>query len=173
MRQISNLEKKRIFTEIQKLGIALSSDATTETFQIYTEILFEYGEANAIRAIKEGMRKFRFFPKPVELIDLINPKPQRQDADLLAGEIISAVRRYGFYQGAIAKEQLGEEAWNVVILIGGWSTLCDTKENQLGTLRAQVRDLGLSVLNGAELKLNKEKRISYTGNNILRIGEIN
>lgn len=61
------------------------------------------------------------------------------EADRLMQQVMGAIARYGYMQGALAREALGEVAWLVVDRMGGWSHLCSATPEGCTATKAQVK----------------------------------
>ena len=170
--------KAKIFNELKLLAAILSADVSQKVLQAYVEMLSKHEVKLVLEAIKWASENCKFFPKPVELLERINPKPTRVDADNLAGRAIDAIRDFGIHRGREAQLAIGPEAWKAVSRVGGWSTLCNCPANELGTLRAQLRDQCLSVLDAPEvnrreairLERNETAQIERGPNELRRLG---
>lgn len=157
-------EKNQIFNELVLLAIALGTEETEERLQVLANILSEYDPIEVKKAIKWAALNLKFFPKPVELLERICPKPDAQDADALAGEIIKCITRFGYMQGRETRKHVGEVAWSAVEMAGGWSLLCETPRDQLANLRAQLRGMCLASLNAPEIESRRQRITAARGN---------
>lgn len=155
------METKRdlIFNELVKLAVILGVEETEQRLQIMANMLAEHDEKAVCDAIRWAAYNLKFFPKPVELLERISPSPTREDADAIAGRAIEAIYRFGWNNSSEARLYVGPEGWKAISRIGGWRTLCDTPEANLGTLRAQLRDQCLSVMNNREVSRRESLRI--------------
>lgn len=152
-------DKAKVFDELKLLAAILGADVAQKVLQAYVEILAAYPKREVLAAIKWAATNCKFFPKPVELLERTNPAPTREDADAVAGRAIEAIYRFGLYRSKEAQIYIGHEGWKAVSRVGGWRTLCDSREDQLGTLRAQLRDQCLSVMNDKEVRRREDLRI--------------
>ena len=72
------------------------------------------------RAMNEASRSLRFFPKPVELVELIQGK--QEDRALTAWEQLQqAVSRAGAYQSVLFEDP---KIARVIKILGGWEAIC-------------------------------------------------
>lgn len=154
-------ERGKLFNELKMLAAILNADVTKEVIQAYVEILAVYDFEKCKRSIKWAATSCRFFPKPVELIDQINPKPTREDGSHLAGLAIECIKKFGIHQASLAKEYMGDEAWGAVQMAGGWSLMCNTPNDQIGTMRAQLRENAMVSAGRDSYRKRSEKRISH------------
>jgi hypothetical protein len=87
-----------------------------------------------------------FFPLPAKLIGIIKPVETDQDLGrLVAGWIMSAVLKFGSYRVQEAKAFMGEIAWEVVKLQGGWASICALDTEDLKAEQPRWRDIAMSV----------------------------
>lgn len=160
---ISKQDKINLSNDLKYFCLALNLDTTKEVINALIRFLSEdYDYLDIKNAIKKYTATARVFPKPVDLIELINPKATREDADYLAGRAIYCIREFGIYRAKDAMNHMGLEAWNAVQMIGGWAVLCNTPPDELGTLRAQLRNSCLASINQDEIKDREARRISQT-----------
>lgn len=117
----------------------------------------------AIRKYRNESKNTRF-PLPSALVALVRQPPvEPRDAGVeTATRIIAAIKKHGYvwclqggfaphstFQEAVISE-LGELAWNVIQLDGGWSSICEfSSEENNGTLHAQLRDKAAMLFNKA------------------------
>jgi len=126
----------------------------------------------------EAVRRYRtnpknvFFPLPAQLIETINPQPDKLDeANEMCGAIIDAVRNYGATGIDEARESLGVIAWFAVERFGGWAGICETREDALPTIRAQLRDL--CKMSMAVSKRSPDSvKLEYEKTGARRLGEL-
>jgi predicted transport protein len=152
--------KQEVFNLFRKLAISMGEDVTQERLQIYTEYFSKKDFVQLAKTISKGVTRWRFFPKIAEIEELLNPSVVREESDLLAGRIIESIRKFGMYRSKEAQIYVGPEAWNAVNFCGGWQALCDTPQEQLGMLRAQLRASCNSVIKSDEIEERINKRIS-------------
>ena len=70
--------------------------------KIYQEALRAYSDSQIESAIGVALKSLRFFPKPVELIELIEGKKEEQSA--LAWEaLLDTMQRIGVYRSVLLK----------------------------------------------------------------------
>lgn len=134
--------KKALFATLKTLA-AIKPDSfgghvTPQIVQMYVETLSEYDTKTVELAIAWAFKELKSFPDISDLLGRIDPK---SDPTEEAGKIIEAVPAFGKYQATEARFFLGEKLWAAVQLYGGWENLCQVEIDQLGTVRAQLRDL--------------------------------
>ena len=102
--------------------------------------------------------KNRAFPLPAQILELLDGGNAKQNAVTLVVNLIAAVKRHdytwplmlnksayqtGTFEGDFRAE-LGDDAWNVVRMHGGWDKFCASYWNSSGNetaFKAQLRDL--------------------------------
>jgi len=93
---------------------------------IYERAMQPFADDEIERAMMAAALTMRFFPKPVELVELV--KGKTQDRAIVAWEqLLMAVQRYGSYESVLFAD--GRIA-RAVELMGGWFQLCATKEDE-------------------------------------------
>ena len=91
---------------------------------VYFRILEPYPIEVVERAISEAIGRCRFFPKPAELLDLINGSNEDMEARglLQATGVLQAVKRVGAYQTVVFADPV--TAAVIQDGFGGWVKLC-------------------------------------------------
>lgn len=98
--------------------------------------------ASAIKKIRMDKSE-KFFPLPARIRELAIPGVDEDgEAREAAAAIVTAMIRFGSPNADRARAFMGEVAWAVVQMEGGWSHLCSTVQNdELAILKAQWREL--------------------------------
>lgn len=73
------------------------------------------------------------------------------EANMVAGKIIQCISAVGGYNAERARARMGDLCWAVVERFGGWESLCMLEEENMGMVRAQLRDLAYSVKSFASI----------------------
>ena len=94
-----------------------------------------------------------------QLVEMAKDRPDiESQAVQVANAIIDGVSRYGWPNGAEAKEALGELAWRVVEERGGWVNLCkNLKTSELKIAFAHFRDSAKAIQKRAQAGALHEK----------------
>jgi hypothetical protein len=123
-----------------------------ERLQMYTEILAsELTPDDFQKSLKLIILKCKFFPSVAEIIELAKPKEDvNAEANIIANEIIGCISRFGPYQTKEAKEFLGDKFF--VAEKFGWQNLCHVTYEELGTTKAQLRELAKAYLSQKNIK---------------------
>lgn len=139
-------EKNEICKALRKMSKTFnkSQRPDDETLEIYSDILVEFTPGQITTALKKIILKgSAFYPSCGEIVVEITGKQNEitedQKADVVAGEIVGALKRFGSYRAIEAKDFLGVVAWRAVEYLGGWQSLCVSDVSDLGMLRAQAK----------------------------------
>lgn len=180
-------EAENLF-QLKALWIGLahyySTEISDETVRMYAEDCAHYSAA----AIGRAMKSWRMNPKhgrlplPGQLLESMGGGSSRSNASAIAIALIGAIKtrdytwpqqldgrawKTGSFEGDF-KHELGEIAWEVVRMAGGWPKFCDSFwdcGNETAFV-AQIRDAIESVITtnrGQVLSLNAEKSIPLSG----------
>lgn len=105
------------------LAAAFNEPMSKLRAEAYFDALSDLPMEAANVAVRLAMRQSRFFPKPVELRELIEGSPDGH-ADKAWGELIREVRRVGY----MGTPQFSDERTLRAIgeVWGGWRRLCET-----------------------------------------------
>jgi hypothetical protein len=95
---------------------------------IYWESLKQFTDEQCIKVFKELILTSRFFPKPVDFIEILNGKKQDQ-ATIAWIEVLGAVKSIGNYQSV---KFSNPAIHSVINAMGGWPQLClmESKEEK-------------------------------------------
>lgn len=132
------LELKKRFIE---LSAYYDKQLTDVALAMYCEDLSDLIYEDVIDAMRIYRRsvKNKTFPLPSQLREIIQPEVSEiDDANEVANRIIAASQ--GRHRGPV-----GELAQRVVELYGGWDIIGEGQRSENGILRAQLRDLAISI----------------------------
>lgn len=116
---------------ITGLAEALGGEMSVAKLSIYEKALSRFSDEQIEAAVNLAGATLKFFPKPVELIELIEGK--REDQAVLAWEtLLDTMQRVGAYASVLFED--GRIA-KTVNLLGGWQQICQTPEANLKFLR--------------------------------------
>lgn len=150
MSAINHLQAIKLI--LNGLAEYMQVNLTAGQLQMYAEDLQDLS-AEEIKKIVYEFRKnqkehYGKFPLPAALRTLIKPEVSSEDvANDVAGKIWDSISRFGSWRGDDAKIYLGELAWQVVLRMGGWSSICTTPSDNRSFFFAQCRDVARSVQN--------------------------
>lgn len=93
--------------------------------KMYFQALSQFDIVQFQAAVGNAMMTMKFFPKPVELIELITggPSSTADTAEVEFAKVVDAVRKHGAYQTV----RFDDPVTTAVILrgFGGWVKICD------------------------------------------------
>lgn len=170
-------EKAENLMTIKKLWAAFAAYYQVSLSDVQVRMYAEDCENYPARAIGEAMTSWRRNPKhlrlplPGQLLQLIDGGTSRSNAAAIALSLIGAVKKHdytwpmmsqpkfyktGSFEGDF-KQELGEVAWEVVRMAGGWSSFCGSFWDcgNETAFRAQIRDAIEDVI---EKKRNGDHR---------------
>ena len=112
------------------LGVVFPTNVTPVLAKAYFLALKRFTIEEVTAAAERHIETGKFFPKPVELTDIINAgKPNTQDKALLAWvDVITAIGKIGSYRELTLNDKL---SMKVIKSIGGWSNLCSLTYKEL------------------------------------------
>lgn len=85
----------------------------------------------------------------------------KDNAAVAVGAIFSCIRKFGWPNGEKAKIEMGELAWEIVTMQGGWANVCNilTNQNQ-GFYQTQWVNLGKGILERSNANANQAPALS-------------
>jgi hypothetical protein len=127
-------DKQRFLRNLCQLADVMREPELSEARQMaYVQVFSKYDDEQLEQAMFKAMTTLKWFPKPAELIELLEGK--REDAALVAWEKLQeAVRRAGRFQSVMFDDP---KIARVVDAIGGWSHVCDWSLREMSIHRAQ------------------------------------
>lgn len=121
---------------------------TKELIAVFDEAASKIGYGKASRAVKQFIAENSSRDPFPSVSDMLKKSEFNSlDAEEIAAKIFGAVSKFGSYRVSDARIFLGEVAWKIVTMEGGWESLCQmiTYENA-STLQAQWRKLASVVI---------------------------
>ena len=127
-------------------------------------------ETLELEELSHAVKKYRvnpdhkFFPLPAQLIAEVNPHMNPiDDARDVSNLIITAISKHGYTNPEMAENYIGTLGWEIVRRFGGWKHICEnTMNNDLGMLRAQLRDFSMTIQKKSiRGELNERPRLSH------------
>ena len=137
-------DKQTFANQLMVLSEVFGKEVSKPLARIYFESLAEYSIDQVTQAINKHIKTGKFFPKPVELTDIINGgKPNTQDKALLAWlSIIDAMKKLGAYRALTVNDRLALE---VVKQIGGYTNLCSLTYKELEFKKREFVEVYTSI----------------------------
>jgi hypothetical protein len=155
---MSNEIKETIFQLLRDMSIIIGVSTPKERLILYAERLVKFDLIKLKNAIEECASSCRAFPALDDIINKINPKmDKRNEAVELAGAIISCIRLFGRYLIIDVYYYVGREGQLAIERYGDWEMICNTHPDNMGTLRAQLRDICSSILEMKNLPIEMAK----------------
>lgn len=138
------MSKKEIYDLISKFSVFFVPNPSIEKIKAYSEALaldnFTTEQVNFV--LNNYARKSKFFPSLSDFYEPFTANENETDhANELAGKIISCIGDFGPWRSDEVKEHVGKLGWDVVENFGGWQLICNITNDQIPTVRAQLRDL--------------------------------
>lgn len=126
-------------------GESLSDDVLTLFVADLEDLPFDL-VMQSIKEIRRDPKQTRC-PRPAIIRARIEPAPTDDDQVQIAiSRILEAVARFGWPNHTQARQHLGDLSWAIIEREGGWVRVCENlSQDNLGTTRAQWRQLGLSL----------------------------
>lgn len=159
--------KAQIFEVLKTMASAYGKDSITQSrLHIYTEVLTQKLSPEELRAsLSVVLETCDHFPSIAKIIELTKGSVQDNAIDASA-KVIKAIGDFGAYQGKEAMIELGD-LWHIVEGVGGWKYLCSLSNDDLGILRAQMRDLAKAKI--SKNVISASKSIDFKGDTSRRI----
>lgn len=151
--------QKEFYAKLTGLAAMCNFTLTPEVIRLYDSNLSAMGYEALCRALDLIICERRSrdaFPSIREIKAQINPElDPAAEANEAVGRIMHAISRIGPYNAAGAREHMGELAWRVVTLEGGWETVCELVDYEnMPTLQAQWREMARAQVVRAKMGLD-------------------
>ena len=136
-----------IFNGLKNLAIIFGQEIPEIRLKLYTETLIKYDIDKIKESLSLCVRNCNYFPSLKQILDFMDPPADKKDeGNELAGAIISCIKNFGRYSPKKVYEFVGPLGKLVIQRFGGWELICNSQESELGVLRAQLRDLSISII---------------------------
>lgn len=146
---------------------------TQQRLQAYTEILSNYEPDQLSQCLKSMLMESNRFPEIGKILKNLNPQPNLEERAMeMATEIFRVVREIGSSDYEAAKKELGDVAMLAVQRAGGLHEIGQTDIKQLGTLRAQLRDICKATIMTAERSVIADKLLPYEKRGLKELGRL-
>lgn len=166
------MSKEKIYDLLAQMSVVYGKEETMERLQYYSIELEVYGIDIVSSALRAHIKTKSFFPALSEIIDAIAKiKCPQIDATHSAQLLIDSTYRFGEYRPEDAEKNLGPQLWSIVQRWGGWIRLCKFSDDQIPTVRAQLRDLieGINRSSKFQIATNSIQQIGNEKKNLLLI----
>lgn len=109
------------------LGEIFNTEVNKLKIDIYYEILKDYSDEEIKKALNIVMRTCRFFPKPAEIIEIVEGKKDERLA-LIWERVKEVIRNYGAYESIAFEDRIVNQT---IEALGGWVSLCSTPVGEM------------------------------------------
>lgn len=167
------LSRKLILEALKKYGGLFNKCPTDFALETYSDLLVESFEFKQVTwALSQFVRNgSAFFPSCGEIFSQLQVKEISKDekANSVVAELFQAIKDFSQYREVEMIEQLSEDARLTLLAMGGTSELRNAEIDNIGTTRAQLRDLAKSVIASKEnvSKAEKLQRIGINTGSVL------
>lgn len=155
------MTKEEFAKGMKFISLAYDKDMTKNQIEVWYEFFIDVDFKKFRIAVKRIINKTKYFPSIAEikeeLADLEMSK-QNINPELEWEEVRNAIRNYDIYDGEKAMATLKPLTKQIVLMVGGWYTLCTTED--IKWRKKEFIDL-------YNRELNKVKNIEKVGNNKL------
>jgi hypothetical protein len=154
------ISRKLILEALKKFTGLFNKSPNAQALELYAEMLAESYEFKQVTwALTEFVKSGSpFFPSCGEIFGKLKVQAPSKDekANAIVAELFQAIKDFSQYCEIEMIETLSEDARLVLSSMGGTSELRNSSIDNLGTTRAQLRDLAKSVIASKENKIKTE-----------------
>ena len=115
-------ESTQIGQALISLGELYRTEMAEGLTKMYLRVLEPYPATEVIRAMEGAIQTCRYFPKPVDLIDLINGPPGERAVESWTA-LQDAIRHYGKYKSIFFEDGRTSA---LIEYFGGWVEICSS-----------------------------------------------
>lgn len=102
-------------------------------------------------------------PLPAQLKEIMTPKISSDDiATQIASKIIGCISIYGYTNPQDARNEIGEEGWQVVDRLGGWTEICKIERDEIPARFAHLKSIATSIMNFNKAKKAELMKIDFS-----------
>lgn len=114
-------DRKLFLLNMATLGEVFDKQISDTLLEIYWRILEPFDDSQCISAFKRAVIELKFFPKPAELIEILQSKKEFAATNAWI-DVLNAVRRIGCYRSVRFADPV---IHSVVQIMGGWTRFAD------------------------------------------------
>jgi hypothetical protein len=116
--------------------------------QMMVQDLSEYPVDQVLAALRQCRLELRTFPTVADVVSRIPGQgiDYRSRAIEIAGRIMKSVTFLGPYKAREARQEVGEVGWAVVSMSGGWPSICEMSDKEIGVRMPQWTNMAESML---------------------------
>jgi hypothetical protein len=156
------------------IGELFDKPVTSLLTTLYWKVLEPFTDEECEQAFKEILFSAKFFPKPVEFLEILKGKESDQATQAWI-KTVNTIRRIGPYQSVSFDDSTIHD---VIQFMGGWPTAGDWMEDELKWKQREFERLyGIMSNRGSSVKylpgiveMENNKNGHGAGNEIIRIG---
>ena len=158
--------EQMFFSMISAMSRMTGADLDEIAISLYHQALKPLGYEqvnNALKAMFEDINSRSPMPSIKQIKEKIGVSELDSDdmANIIAGKITGAVRKYGYNSPEAARKYIGEEGWAVVEMQGGWARICEhLSDDQIPIYHAQWRKMIQAVLKNPEQAIGKRTALN-------------
>jgi hypothetical protein len=131
------MDEKQFCKKLLALAELFDKELSQAVIGFYVSALEEFSDSEIDSALKTAALKCKFFPKPAELIELVNG-PQEEQSLLAWEQLTAAVQLHGAYDSVMFADT---KITRVVEALGGWITVCNWPVAELHFRRSEFNKL--------------------------------
>lgn len=161
---MNNSDKARFKNALVGASVIFTKEITKDFLNVMFESLKDLSIEDLERSIMTHIKTGKFFPKPAQLIYLINAnKPNNKERALIAWlEVENAIVRVGQYRSLHLSDRLAIE---VIKRIGGWQNICSLETKELSFKKREFIDAYTAIDHIDDNELPKSLAGLHTINN--------
>jgi hypothetical protein len=125
---MTNEDRPKFAERMVALAELYSTELSAEAIEIYFRALHDINLEGFQRAVSEAARRCKFFPKPVELLELVSGGNAHERASNAWMILQGAVGSHGSYRSVEFEDPVAGRA---VQDMGGWLKICRPAEDEV------------------------------------------
>jgi len=166
--------RAQIFEVLRKMAPLYEFPPKQKRIEAYCSMLDKFDPERLTLCLKEMLRESNKFPEIGRILKFLDPQPTIDDQAVeMASEIMRVVREIGSYNIVSAREQLGEIAWLAVERAGGFIEIGLSDIKNMGTLRAQLREICRTAIMTSKRGIDPAKLQAYEKRGLKQLGRLN
>ena len=167
-----NIERElEIKAAIYEVGLLFNQQPSDDKINAYAKALQNYSPKQITFAFNQVILSgSAFFPSLAEILTHLRPPVEKKEdqAPLIAAEILNAIHSFSSYDEVRMDQHHSENARLVLKMLGGTSEIRNAPADNLGTTKAQLVKLAVSVLSSRDANA-KTKKLETIGINDGRV----
>lgn len=108
-------------------GVVFDKEISKELCATYFDVFTDYDLDSIKKAFTQYIKTNKFFPKPAEIIELINPSINIKDrAEAAWLQLLEGIRKHGYYDSVEFEDKV---IHSCIRAMGGWSKVSDREQD--------------------------------------------